>query len=178
MESDIKDDTSGYFAQLLTTLCNGARDESNVVNRAEALADAEKLFQAGKKKWGTDEATFIDILTKRNPQQLKEISQEYKRISGEDLGYTIVCEFSGLIKRGLLTVLNVVVDNLYDYLSGRIKESLGGSSQNELTRIVATRSGGSDMEHLKSSYSQNYGKSLKQAINVSFAFLLDVGYRN
>ncbi|KAF2897860.1 hypothetical protein ILUMI_08311 [Ignelater luminosus] len=164
LESAIKDDTSSHFSELLTTLCNGVRDETNVVNRVEAVADAQKLYQAGEKKWGTDESTFISILTKRNPQQLKLIAQEYKSMTGHDLGYTIECEFSGLIKKGLLTVVNVVVDNLYDYLAGRIKESIGGKSKNELTRIVATRSG-TDMEPIQSSYSSNYGTDLKQAIN-------------
>jgi NADH:ubiquinone oxidoreductase subunit 3 (subunit A) len=59
-------DTSGYLKKLLVTLVQGQRPETNQVNETDAENDAKSLYEAGEKKWGTDESKFIEILsTKR-----------------------------------------------------------------------------------------------------------------
>jgi NADH:ubiquinone oxidoreductase subunit 3 (subunit A) len=59
-------DTSGYLKKLLVTLVQGQRPETNQVNETDAENDAKSLYEAGEKKWGTDESRFIEILsTKR-----------------------------------------------------------------------------------------------------------------
>jgi hypothetical protein len=65
LEKDIVGDTSGYLKKLLVALLQGHRPESNEVNQDEAESDAKALYEAGEKKWGTDESKFIEILCNR-----------------------------------------------------------------------------------------------------------------
>ena len=56
MEKDVKGDTSGFFKRLLVAQINASRDESPTFDRTAAKRDAKALFEAGEKKWGTDES--------------------------------------------------------------------------------------------------------------------------
>ena len=65
LEKDIVGDTSGHLKKILIALLQGQRSESNEVNEDEAENDARILYEAGEKKWGTDESKFVDILSNR-----------------------------------------------------------------------------------------------------------------
>ena len=56
MEKDVKGDTSGCFKKLLVAQMAGGRDESPTYDLTAAKKDAQALYQAGEKKWGTDES--------------------------------------------------------------------------------------------------------------------------
>ena len=58
MEKDVKDDTSGCFKKLLVAQMQAKRSENPEYDRTAAKNDAAALFNAGEKKWGTDESTF------------------------------------------------------------------------------------------------------------------------
>jgi hypothetical protein len=58
-------DTSGDLRKILLALLQGQRPDTNEVNEDEAENDARTLFEAGEKKWGTDEAKFVDIISSR-----------------------------------------------------------------------------------------------------------------
>jgi hypothetical protein len=51
--------------KILLALLQGQRPETNEVNEDEARNDAKALYDAGEKKWGTDESKFVDILLNR-----------------------------------------------------------------------------------------------------------------
>ena len=57
MDKDVKDDTSGHFKKLLVAQMSGKRSEDPKFDRTAAKNDAAALYQAGEKKWGTDEST-------------------------------------------------------------------------------------------------------------------------
>lgn len=65
LEKDVVGDTSGHLRKILLALLQGQRPDSNEVNEDEAENDARTLFEAGEKKWGTDEAKFVDIISSR-----------------------------------------------------------------------------------------------------------------
>jgi hypothetical protein len=65
LEKDIAGDTSGHLKKILLGLLKGQRPESNQVNEDEAENDAKALYDAGEKRWGTDESKFVDILLNR-----------------------------------------------------------------------------------------------------------------
>ncbi|XP_054584002.1 annexin A3 isoform X2 [Eptesicus fuscus] len=70
---DISSETSGDFRKALLTLADGRRDESLKVDEQLAKKDAQILYNAGEKKWGTDEDAFTEILCLRSFPQLKRI---------------------------------------------------------------------------------------------------------
>ncbi|XP_042187198.1 annexin A3-like isoform X2 [Oncorhynchus tshawytscha] len=70
---DLKKETSGEFAKAILILAEGKRDENTHVDAAKAKEDAKTLYNAGEKKWGTDESKFIDILCQRSIPQLRQM---------------------------------------------------------------------------------------------------------
>lgn len=186
LESAIQRDTSGDFERLLVSLSKAVRDESETIDHKKALEDAIKLLQAGlcensfqvvlyyllKKmlsgvlKWGTEEATFISILTQRSYNQLRLVFQEYEHVAGHTIEYAIKREFSRHIKRGLLAIVDTV-HGLPQFFAHRLHASMAGSgtSDGELIRIIVTRRE-IDMELIKEYYNAEYSLSLKEAISV------------
>lgn len=58
-------DTNGHIRKLLIALIHNQRPESNQINENQVEIDAKMLFEAGEKRWGTDESNFIQILSNR-----------------------------------------------------------------------------------------------------------------
>ncbi|KAF2897859.1 hypothetical protein ILUMI_08310 [Ignelater luminosus] len=165
LESDIQGDTSGDFEQLLISLSKTVRDESGSVNREKALEDAIKLLQAGVLKWGTDESTFISIITQRNYNQLELVFEEYEHVAGHTIEYAIKKEFSRHIKRGLLAIVDTV-RSVPKFFAKRLHASMAGMGTNdrELIRIIVMRKE-IDLELIEEYYAKEYGSSLKQDIS-------------
>uniref|UniRef100_A0A3Q4BI02 Annexin n=1 Tax=Mola mola TaxID=94237 RepID=A0A3Q4BI02_MOLML len=82
---DLSKEVSGDFAKALLLLAEAKRDQSSAVDGEKAKEDAKALYNAGEKKWGTDESKFIDILCLRSVAQLRQTLVEYKNISGKTL---------------------------------------------------------------------------------------------
>ncbi|KAK7808216.1 hypothetical protein U0070_016941 [Myodes glareolus] len=73
LEEDICSDTSFMFQRVLVSLTAGGRDEGNYLDDALVKQDAQDLFEAGEKKWGTDEVKFLSILCSRNRNHLLHV---------------------------------------------------------------------------------------------------------
>ena len=58
----------------------GAREEGTAVDMAKAKREAQELYQAGEKKWGTDESKFNVILATRSYPQLRATFDEYIKV--------------------------------------------------------------------------------------------------
>ena len=55
LENDVKGDTSGTFGNVLVSLLNAARPNDNMIDRTQAMQDAQALCAAaGNKKWTAD----------------------------------------------------------------------------------------------------------------------------
>jgi len=69
----------------------------------------------GELRIGTDESTFNAILCSRSYPQLRQIFDEYQRLTGHDFEKAIKNEFSGDIEAGLLAIgkLNLKVDTYF-----------------------------------------------------------------
>ena len=59
----------------------GAREENTAVDMAKAQREAQELYQAGEKKWGTDESKFNQIIAVRSFPQLRATFDEYVRVN-------------------------------------------------------------------------------------------------
>jgi len=65
LERDILSDTSGHLKKILVVLLHNQRPESNEINENQVEKDAKSLYEAGEKRWATDESKFIQILCNR-----------------------------------------------------------------------------------------------------------------
>ena len=59
----------------------GAREESDVVDADKAQREAQELYEAGEKQWGTDESKFNQILALRSFPQLRATFDAYVKVS-------------------------------------------------------------------------------------------------
>ena len=58
-------DTSSHLKKILVALLQQQRPDTNQINEDEAENDAKTLYEAGEKRWGTDEGKFVDIVLNR-----------------------------------------------------------------------------------------------------------------
>ncbi|KAL4617482.1 annexin A3 isoform X1 [Arapaima gigas] len=161
---DLKDEVSGDYGEAVVALSEGQRVESTAVNVQKAKEEAKVLYEAGEKKWGTDESKFIDILCHRSIPQLKQVLIEYKSISGKMLQESIKSEMSGLLK-DLLVAIVKCVQSTPAYLAERLHKSMKGLGTSDCTliRIMVSRSE-IDMLDIRAEFRKLYGQSLYSAL--------------
>lgn len=157
---DLKSEVSGDYGKALLTLAEGKRDESTNVDNNKAKADAKALYEAGEKKWGTDEAKFIDILCHRSVPQLRQTMVEYKNISKKSLQESIESEMSGTLEDLLVAVVKCVKSTPAYFAEKLFKAMKGlGTTESILTRILVSRSE-IDLLDIKAEYKKLSGSSL------------------
>ncbi|XP_078127106.1 annexin A3b [Sander vitreus] len=160
MIHDLQSEVSGDYGKALLILAEGKRDESTNVDIAKAKADAKALYEAGEKKWGTDEGKFIDILCHRSIPQLRQTLVEYKGISKKTLQESIESEMSGNLEKLLVAVVKCV-KTTPAYLAERLFKSMkgAGTTESTLTRILVSRSE-VDLLDIRAEYKKLFGYSL------------------
>ncbi|XP_076125715.1 annexin A3a isoform X2 [Alosa pseudoharengus] len=161
---DLKKEVSGQFGKAILLLAEGGRDESTTVDSTKAKEDAKALYDAGEKKWGTDEDKFIDILCKRSIPQLRQTLVVYKEISGKTLQESIEGEMSGNLEELLVAIVKCV-KNVPAYLAERLHKSMKGAGTDEATlnRIMVSRSE-VDMLDIRAQFKKLYEDSLHSSI--------------
>ncbi|XP_012720792.2 annexin A3a [Fundulus heteroclitus] len=161
---ELKSEVSGDLCKALVLLAEGDRDESNAVDVDKAKEDAQTLYNAGEKKWGTDESKFIDILCQRSVAQLRQTLIEYKNISGKTLQQSIEGEMSGELEELLVAVVKCV-KSLTVYFAELLHESMkgGGTDESTLTRVMVSRSE-IDLLDIRAEFKKLYEESLLSAI--------------
>eukprot|EP00079_Xenopus_tropicalis_P033034 XP_017946805.1 PREDICTED: annexin A3 isoform X1 [Xenopus tropicalis] len=161
---EISSETSGDFRKALLFLANARRDESMKVDEQLAKKDAEILYNAGEKKWGTDEDKFIEVLCLRSFPQLKLTFDAYKSICNKDIEDSITSEMSGHLEDLLIAIVNCA-RNMPAFFAKRLHKALKGAGTDEytLTRIMVTRSE-IDLLDIRTEYKKLAGYSLHSAI--------------
>ncbi|KAG9339868.1 hypothetical protein JZ751_022373 [Albula glossodonta] len=141
LEEDITGDTSGHFKRMMVVLLQASRQQG--VDESKVEVDAQELFAAGEKKYGTDEDKFITILGNRSAAHLKRVFEEYMKISGYEIEESIQRETSGSLKDLLLAG--------------------AGTDDNTLIRIMVSRSE-VDMLDIRAQFRRLFAKSLHSSI--------------
>ncbi|XP_066488003.1 annexin A3 [Tiliqua scincoides] len=161
---DISSDTSGDVRKALLTLADGRRDENQRVDEQVAKKDAQILYQAGEKRWGTDEDKFIEVLCFSSFPQLKLTFDEYRNISGKKIEDSIQSETSGHFEDLLLAIVKCAT-NTPAFFAERLHKSLKGAGTDEFTlnRILVSRSE-IDLLDIRAEYKKLYGRSLHSDI--------------
>jgi len=101
----VKGDTTGDLEKILVKALEAKR--STEVEKDKIDSDVEKLYKAGEGKWGTDEDTFIDILTHRSFEHLIKVSEKYKEKYKNTLEHAIKSETSGWFETALCTCIDL-----------------------------------------------------------------------
>jgi annexin A7/11 len=164
LEKDIINDTSGHYKRLLVSCVQGFRSEVPTVDLEKAKKEAAEIYQAGEKRWGTDESMFNKILMIRSRNQLLATFKEYRKISSYDITRSIEHEMSGDLKRGMKAVVQCIKDRP-TYFAERLYHSMKGLGTNDQTliRIVVGRSE-IDLADIKDRFFDMYNKSLAKMI--------------
>lgn len=164
LEKDLGSETSGHFKRVLISCVQGNRNEASAVDYAKAKAEAEELYKAGEKRWGTDESKFNQILCLRSIPQLKATFEEYRKISQYDIVRTIEHEMSGDLAVAMKALVMCVKDRP-TYFADRLFNSMKGMGTDEetLMRIVIARSE-IDMVEIKAAFMDKFHKSLGKMI--------------
>ena len=157
---DIKSETSGSFKRLLISLLQGCRSDNVNPQIQECEAMAKDLFNAGEKKWGTDDSVFNKIFSLRSPMEIACISREYHKLTGHTILQAINNEFSGDTKK-LLNAIVYAVISPSEFFATKINKAIKGLGTNDklLIRILVTRNE-IDMPYIKQYYKQLYKKDM------------------
>uniref|UniRef100_A0A7M4F443 Annexin n=1 Tax=Crocodylus porosus TaxID=8502 RepID=A0A7M4F443_CROPO len=143
LEGDILGDTSGHFKKMLVVLLQGTREEDDVVSEDLVEQDAKDLLDAGEAKWGTDEAQFIYILGHRSKQHLRLVFDEYLKISGKPIEYSIRAELSGDFEKLMLAVVKCIRSTA-EYFAERLYKAMQEDTSGEYKKALLKLCGGDD----------------------------------
>jgi len=165
LEDDLCGDNSGYFRRLLVSLLAAGRETDEWFADADrAQEDAQKFFDAGDARWGTEEAELNAILCLRSYCQLIETFNAFPEIAGKSIEESIEEECGGDLKEGYLAIVGCVRDKPA-FFARRIKEACAGMGTNDsdLIRIIVSRSE-IDMEEIKEAFMAKYESSVEETI--------------
>ena len=161
---DIKSETSGSFRRLLVSLLQGSRSENTEPDIEECEKIAKELYDAGEKKWGSDDSVFNRIFALRSPMEIACISRAYHKITGHTILQAINNEFSGDIKK-LLTAVVYAVISPSEFFATKVNKAIKGLGTNDklLIRIIVSRNE-IDMKYIRQYYKQLYKKDMIEDI--------------
>lgn len=160
LEQEVASETSGDLKNLLISLLQCNRSEEDDVDQNKMVNDLEDLYNAGEGSWGTDESTFNKIFANRSRAELRYINDKYYKHTGKSLKEVVESEFSGDIKRLLVTVLHALLTPA-DYFATRIYNACKGmgTDDNTLIRVLISRDE-IDLGEIKTIYKSKYGMTL------------------
>lgn len=158
LEEDVSGDTSGHFKRLLVILLQANRQKG--IQEGTVESDAQVLFQAGEKKFGTDEQTFVTILGNRSAEHLRKVFDAYMKLSGYEMEESIKRETSGPLRDLLLAVVKCArsvpayfAETLYYAMKG------AGTDDETLIRVMVSRSE-VDMMDIRAEFRRMFPSSL------------------
>ncbi|KAF9990739.1 hypothetical protein BGZ75_000125 [Mortierella antarctica] len=164
LESVVKSDVSGYFEKLLMVCMQGTRDEIGHY-QYNVEADVQSLYKAGEGRMGTDESTFIHVLTNRPDAHLRAVFQQYQQRHGKKFTKVIKKEFSGWIKTALCYLVNWINNPAHCIAKNLEKAMEGmGTDDQSLTRLLVRNRTQPFMTAVKTAYAAKYKRSLRDRV--------------
>jgi annexin A7/11 len=164
LETEVRSKTSEHLKRLLLAICSCSRDETSITNLAAAQYDARQLVLQENPYDDEQFCYYKDIFSTRNFQQIKLISEEYQKITGQQLEKTIKSKFIMDDKQGYLCIVRYSQDK-HGFFAKRLHRSMAGmgTNDNQLIRLVVTRCE-IDLQDIKDTFQRNFGKSLRSWI--------------
>ncbi|XP_063707376.1 annexin B10-like [Culicoides brevitarsis] len=157
-------EVSGDFARLLTLIVTGCRDPAGQTNPDLAKEHAEKLFNAGAAKMGTDEEVFNKIMAHDSFAQLRLVFEEYKNLTGKTIEQALKSELGGDLLNAMLAIVECV-QSPPGFFAKRLHKAMEGMGTNDSTliRIIVSRCE-IDLGAIKAEYERLYDKTLLSAV--------------
>jgi len=175
LEKEVSSETSGHFKRLLVSCLQANRTEitvaqymqmydsgwQSIVDHNLAVKDAQALYNAGEKKFGTDESVFLQILALRSIYQLRATFEEYQKLAKKTVLQSICDEMSGDLRKGFKALAQSAANRPL-YFAQRLYKSMkgGGTNDSSLIRVIVSRSE-IDLENIKKEFLTKYKKPLK-----------------
>nr|AMP46336.1 annexin 17 [Spironucleus vortens] len=119
-----------------------------VAGNAQTIA--EKLHKAAKGA-GTDEKTFIELLTTTDQQTYQQVDQEFSRAYKKELRQVIKAEFSGKAEYAFLAVHDYLIEPAR-FVASMLKQAVKGCGTNDDKLIYTT-----------ALHAQNFAGTVQQA---------------
>lgn len=164
LDDHVKDETSGDLQRLLISLLQCNRSESPVASQQQAEQDAKDLFEAGEKKFGTDESVFNRIFTLRSPAEILAMAVVYEHAYGKSIMSVIDDEFSGDTRDLLKTIAQALIYPSQYFASVIRRATKGwGTEDTTLIRVIISRDE-VDLPQIKQAFLQMYGLTLEEEI--------------
>ena len=165
LEKWVESETSGDFRRILISLIQCNRSENTHPNEEQMKQEAHQLYNAGEGKWGTDESFFNKIFAMKSPAELFSINQWYTKLTGgKTLRKAVEKEFSGDIKKALLTILDAIICPS-EYFARRVNKAVKGLGTNNsmLIRVLVSREE-IDIPEMRVQYKAVIGKDMVEDI--------------
>jgi len=161
LTSLIKSEVSGDFQRLLVEHLKANRQPEGDVEESRAHADAEALYSAGEGKLGTNEAVFIEILTRRSRAHIQRVCRHYEQKTGHTLERAVEKETSGDFRKALLAIITPVAE----YHARLFEEAMKGLGTNDdlLIRLLTTLTK-SELKEANEYYTKRNQKTLITAL--------------
>jgi len=160
---DIESETSGDLRRILVAIATANR-ETKEVDVEEAKADAQRLYDAGEGKWGTDENIFNQIFALRSFEQLKVTWLYYRKLTGSLILDVIEKELSGKLRSAFLTIAQYIKDPITYYSEMMYNSMKGlGTDDERLIRAIVSRCE-IDLQTVKERYNKLHDKTLEKRI--------------
>jgi len=154
-------DLSGHFKDAIKDLLGADRNENPNINPAEIAQDVKILYNAGEKKIGTDEKSFIKILTNKAPWYNQALNQAYKAEHKHTLEVAIGREMSGSLKDLLIALITAP----FDYWADTLYHSMAGAGTNDKElRWIFGFLEKNELKVVEQIFNKRYPKSLKDMI--------------
>ncbi|KAL8265917.1 hypothetical protein R6Q59_003261 [Mikania micrantha] len=165
LEHDIQSQTSGDHEKLLLAYLSIPRSEGPKFDNIMVEQDAKELYNAGEKRWGTDETTFRNIFSERSRAHMAAVSSTYRNTYKNTLRKAIKHEMSGIFKDALVTILQCAENPGKHFAKTLRKATKGlGTDDKTLIRVIVTRTE-MDMQYIKAEYHKKYTKSLNEVVH-------------
>lgn len=155
LEGDLSGNTQSFFV----TLVKNKRTEPDPTPERLA-ADAEKLHEAGQGKMGTDEDSFIGVMTLYGPRYLRALNEEYGKKYGDTLRTAVESEMGGTVGKAMVALLQDHDDYYTELISSAVDSA--GTNEDRLVRVLVSRR--HVLHGIQSKFMAKCGKSLKARI--------------
>lgn len=162
----VESDTSGDYRRILLSILVCNRSENTTPDEEKMKEIAHQLYAGGEGKLGTDATLFNKVFATSSPAELASICEWYKKLTGgtKDLKTAVDKEFSGNVKKALLTIIDGIIDPT-EYFARRIKKAVKGLGTNNsmLIRVLVSREE-IDMKEMREKYQRIFNVDMVKDI--------------